>query len=160
MKKLVFVIFLLLANMAFAQTNEVISFDLEKNTTYVTDLGNNEFLYSFTYKAEKTTDLTVEVTLPPEYVVIDRNGLRISSPFAVSTDGRRITISWKDNLNAGEEFSAFVQYRGKGADTSIFLIPLIFVIGAVGVFAGYKLKVFKKEKFIKEVVSEDEGKVI
>jgi len=162
MKKfgLILVLFLIM-NVSLAKAEDVsMNIDLEKNSTYTTNMGSNEKLFSFTYKATGPTNLQLEVILPSDSIVVDRNGLLISRPFDISTDGRRIFVVWKANLATEEEFSAFVQYEAKSNVSSSFIILPIILIGAIGIFAGYKLKVFRKEKFIEKAVSDDENKVI
>jgi uncharacterized membrane protein len=157
----IFFSFLLLNVVLVKADNVFISMDLEKNATYVTPISSNEFLFSYTYKASDITNLELQITLPTDTVVVDRNGLLISRPFDISTDGRRIYITWKDNLAAGEEFSAFIEYEGKSSGfSSAFIILPIIAIGAIGAFAGYRLKIFRKEKFIEKSVSDDENRII
>ncbi len=162
MKIIIFVLLLaiLFSEIAIAQT-ENINIDLTENKTYVRQIESGQYIFSFSYKADVNKDIELEVILPPESVVIDREGLLISRPVDISTDGKRIFLYWKKSLNSGEEFSAFVQYQDKSTGiSSFYLIFIAVLVGAAGVFAGYRLKIFKKDKFIEEVVSEDENKIV
>ena len=164
MKLAVFSLFslLLLTSITLAQTSNVaISLDLENNKTYITKIGSDEFLFSYTYVADNETNLELEVILPLEYVVVDRGGLLVSRPVDISTDGRRIFMVWTASLKAGEEFSAFVQYQGKSQGVSLYVLILAFaIIAAIGAFVGHRLHIFQKEKFIKQVVSDDERIIV
>jgi len=152
--------FFLVMGLASAQSYTKISMDLSENMTYVSQIGSNEFLFSFAYTAPTDTDLELEVILPPDYIVVDRGGLLISRPFYISTDGRRITIIWKNRLIAGENFAAFVQYESRPSTSFNVIIITMILIGALGVYGGYRLNEFKKDRFIKKVLSEDESKVV
>jgi len=177
---LVLTILLILIRIGYSQTDSLfITMDLSNDTTnvsstfnyavqephnFIAALGNNEFLFTLSISSPRNTDFDLKISLPKESVVVENNNaLEVSRPVQITTDGTRIYLEWSKVLNTGEQYSVFVKYKTNSASND-FLFPIfiavITIILGTGIFAGYKFRSFRKTKFIKEVVNDDEKKIV
>ncbi len=127
----------------------------------VNRIDGDEYIFSFSYNAPSAIkEFVLRAALPEESAISEKGGLLVSRPVLIFTDGKRIFLEWESALQAGEQFSAFVQYKNK-AEGNETLVPILLVVFLLaGLILGYKIKKFRKTKFIKEVVSEDEKKIV
>ena len=182
MKKLILttiLIFLLFANIAYSQENfmhitadlssNIITIDSDYNYQTEFDVSDfirkidNEYMFTFSYSSETDfKDFRLKIVLPEDAIISEKNdALILSRPVKISTNGRRIFLEWSEELNSGEEFTAFAQYEEKkysGMDYSLIIILFIIVAGAF--FIGFRAKKFKKHKFIEKTISADEKTVL
>ncbi len=180
MKKLIIIIsvvFLLSVNTAYSQQNFLhINMDLSSKIVSVdssyeleSDFNvddmikriDNEYLFTFSYNSEADfEDFKLKIILPEESVVSEKQDtLLVSKPVQISTDGRRIYLEWSTSLEKDEEFTTFAQYKAKESETIYYSIFVIIIILAAFLI-GYNTKKFKKDRFVKAVLSEDEKKVV
>lgn len=138
------------------------SFEFSMNfqtSSLITKISENEFLFSYTSPKMTADDFKLKIALPEEAFISDKGGLLVSRPVFISTDGKRIFLEWSKGLSE-EEFTTFVQYKTKAEyPFSVFWIVLVVFL-STGLLAGYKLKKFKKTKFIKQVLPEDEKTIV
>ncbi len=139
------------------------SFDTEKLTSTV---GSEAKLLSLVFSPGVVENFNLKISLPESAAIVDRNGLLlITRPISpISTDGQNIFLDWKRNNFSEETF--FVQYKAKGGEFEFGLVHIVLIIIIVlagGIFAGWKFKKFRKEKFIKEkekIIKEKEKSLI
>ena len=169
----VFVQLLFLSQLVIAQNSASVIMDIEKDSvtdgaglnigrpfSYIEDLGSNEKLFSFSITAQNAVDFSIKIILPEDAKIIDKNGLLVSRPVSISTDGRRIFLEWSKALSEGEEYTIFVQYKTNGSSSSDLFPLVIAAILIIGLVIGYSWKRFEKEKAISQMLSEDEKKVV
>lgn len=123
------------------------SFETEKLTSTVEGEAK---LLSLIF-SQPVDDFKLKVLLPESAAIANRNGLLITRPFSISTDGQKIFLEWSRKNLAEETF--FVQYSAKGGEFEfgpLQIAIVVIVVLAGGIFAGWKFKKFRKEKFIKE----------
>lgn len=124
-------------------------------------ISGTEYLLTFSYTAPSDVkDFRLGATLPEGAAVSEKGGLLVSRPVSISTDGSKIFLEWGKSLKEGEQFSAFVQYNARPAQDGMILPAFVIIFLLAGLAIGYKIRQFKKSKFIKEVVSEDERKIV
>ncbi|MCD6476572.1 MAG: hypothetical protein J7K26_00195 [Candidatus Aenigmarchaeota archaeon] len=169
-------IFLLLMNTSYAQENYLyITMDMSNNVVdidsnynvrefniedYINKIGN-EYFFTFSYKSEYSFDnFKLKIVLPEESIISkNQDALIVSRPVKISTDGRKIYLEWSKQLGKNEEFTAFVQYKAKKFELNYILIFIILILSLTSFFVGYKIKLFKKERFIRKIMPPDEKKV-
>lgn len=127
---------------------------------FVKNVGN-DYLFIFSYNSEADfDDFKLKIALPEKAIVSEMQGtLLLSRPVQISTNGRRIYLEWSTELAKNDQFTTFAQYRENTTETNYYLISVIILI-IIAFFTGYGFKRFRKEKFIKAVLSEDEKKII
>ncbi len=127
----------------------------------VNKINGGEYLFSFSYNAPSDIrEFVLRAALPEESAISEKGGLLVSRPVSIFTDGKRIFLEWESALQAGEQFSAFVQYKSKTEEGRLFTPILLILFLFAGLFVGYRIKKFRKEKFIEQAVSEDEKKIV
>ncbi len=124
------------------------SFETEKLTSTV---GSEAKLLSLIFPPVVVKNFDLKISLPESAAIVEKNGLLITRPVSISTDGKNIFLDWKRTGFSEETF--FVQYKADGGEfefgiAHIILIAVVVLAG--GIFAGWKFKKFRKEKFIKE----------
>ena len=126
---------------------------------YVQQIGD-EGIFTFSYNSENIlADFKIKIALPQESIVIEKQGaLLLSRPVQISTDGTKIFLEWSAALDENDQFTSFVQYRKNVPQTNYFIITAL-ILAIVAFVAGYSFKIFKKEKFVKAILSDDEKKV-
>ena len=129
------------------------SFETEKLTTKT---EGEEKLLSLIFALGNVKDFTLKISLPEGTAVVKK-----TKPDLISTDGQKIFLDWKRQNFAEETF--FVQYKAKGGDFEfgpLQIILIVIVVLAGGIFAGWKFKKFRKEKFIQDILGPEEKKVV
>ena len=169
----------LMSNIVYAQSNYFyITADLETNEITIDsdhgiktefDVGemvrkaDDQYIFTFSYSPEADfDDFKLKIILPEETIISEKNDvLLLSRPAQISTDGRRIFIEWNKQLKTSEEITIFAEYEAKGSssiDSSILFGFLILVL--IAFVVGYKIRKFKKDKFVEKAVSQDEKTIL
>ncbi len=128
-------------------------------TTGLVDKVGDKNLFTFTFR-QPVDEFTLNVALPPQSAIVDEGGsLLITRPVRIATDGQRILLEWSKQIISGEEYVVFVQYRAAdtGASATPFIIVAVLVAAAILVLRFRKMT---KHKLIKDVVNEDEKKIV
>jgi len=146
-------------NNATIDSNKLIKTNFNVNN-FVKNIGD-EYLFIFSYNSEADfDDFKLKIILPEKAIISDRDRtLLLSRPVQISTDGKRIYLEWSKKLSANEQFTTFVQYKENIPQTNYYLLFAIILI-IIAFFGGYGFNKFKKEKFIKTILSEDEKKIV
>lgn len=125
-------------------------------------VGNNGYLLNFIFAPPtQVSDFRLRIILPKDSSVIQNGGvLLLSRPVDISTNGERISLEWNKTLAENEEFAIYAQYTTSISQDNIVIILVVIIALAAVFVVGYKLKSFKKEKLIEQILSEDEKKVV
>lgn len=131
---------------------------------FVAEYQNSKIL-TFSYIPQANiSNLAIRVALPPGSTLtseVNEKGKSFSAvyptPEGISTDGRRVIISWKkDKLNPQESFRIFVMYSPVEGESSY--IPWLLLGLALGAGATY-LKFRDRKEIAHLVLGEEEREV-
>ena len=134
------------------------SFETEKLTSMV---DGDAKLLSLIFSTGSVENFDLKISLPDGAAIVEKNGLLITRPAGISTDGQNIFLSWSRQKFSEETF--FVQYKSKGGGFEFGIVHIVLIaiiVLAGGIFAGWKFKKFKKEKFIEDILGPEEKKVV
>lgn len=141
-----------------SKTTLTIGFTTDGLVTRTDDKNLFRFFYSPEAKVE---NFKLRTSLPEGSKLTLLEGIPVISPqpYTLGTDGEKIFIEWtKSELEKAESFSAIIQYQS--TQTQFPTTILAILAGVIGGLIGYRLKVYRKMKFIKTVLSEDESATV
>ncbi len=120
------------------------------------DKSFNERVFRTSFYPKNVSSLDISLTLPTHFVLSEKSPSSTPRPDSISSDGQRITLSWKFDNPESADISVF--YTGQRNSTLLIIVFLISIVLISLVLFFYSKKRLKKH--IGDMLSDQELKVI